>query len=99
QYYSSNMPSDNGILSVKYCAEKLAMSPNYFGDLVKNETGKSAREYIQEYVIEKAKTKIIGTNQSISEIAYDLGFEYPQGLNRLFKAKTGMSPKEYRNVN
>ena len=75
------------------------MSPNYLGDLIKNETGRTAKDHIQEYVIEKAKTKIIGTNQSISEIAYSLGFEYPQGFNRLFKAKTGMSPKEYRNLN
>jgi len=98
-YYSLDEPIEAGILSVKYCAQKLSMSPNYFGDLIKNETGRSAKDHIQEFVIEKAKTKILGTNQSISEIAYSLGFEYPQGLNRLFKAKTGMSPKEYRNLN
>ena len=99
EYYSLDGPIETGILSVKYCAQKLSMSPNYLGDLIKNETGRSAKDHIQEYVIQKAKTKILGTNQSISEIAYSLGFEYPQGLNRLFKAKTGMSPKEYRNLN
>ena len=99
EYYSSDQPFENGILSVKYCAQQLTMSPNYFGDLIKNETGRSAKDHIQEYIIEKAKTKIIGTNQSISEIAFSLGFEFPQGLNRLFKAKTGMSPKKYRNLN
>ena len=98
-YYSSNKPSLKGVLSVKYCAHELMMSPNYFGDLIKKETGRNAKDYIQNYVVEKAKNKMIGTNQSISQIAYSLGFEYPQGLNRLFKAKTGMSPKEYRNLN
>ncbi len=98
-YYSRDQAIETGILSVKHCAQKLSMSANYLGDLIKNETGRTAKDYIQEYVIDKAKTKIIGTNQSISEIAYSLGFEYPQGLNRLFKAKTGMSPKEYRNLN
>ncbi|MEM9990417.1 MAG: helix-turn-helix domain-containing protein, partial [Bacteroidota bacterium] len=98
-YYSLDDLIETGILSVKYCAQKMSMSPNYLGDLIKNETGRSAKDHIQEYVIEKAKTKILVTNQSISEIAYSLGFEYPQGLNRLFKAKTGMSPKEYRNLN
>lgn len=90
---------ERGILSVKYCAQQLSMSPNYFGDLIKSETGRTSKDYIQEYVVEGAKTKILGTNQSISEIAYGLGFEYPQGLNRLFKAKTGISPKAYRNLN
>ena len=99
EYYASDKPSENGVLTVKYCAQKLAMSSNYFGDLIKNETGRSAKDHIQEYIIEKAKTRIVGTTQSISEIAYSLGFEYPQGLNRFFKAKTGMSPKEYRNLN
>lgn len=99
KYYTSDNPLENGILSVKYCAQQLAMSPNYLGDLIKNETGRSAKDHLQEFLIEKAKTKIIGTNQSISEIAYSFGFEYPQGFNRLFKSKTGMSPKEYRNQN
>lgn len=98
-YYASDEAVENGVLSVKNCAQKLAMSPNYLGDLIKNETARTAKDHIRDYIIEKAKTKIIGTNESISQIAYSLGFEYPQGLNRLFKAKTGMSPKEYRNLN
>lgn len=98
-YYQSDKPSVQGVLSVKYCAQALSMSSNYLGDLIKNETGRSAQEHIQEYIIEKAKTKIISSSQAISEIAYDLGFEYPQGFNKLFKAKTGLSPRQYRNLN
>ncbi|NRB49945.1 MAG: AraC family transcriptional regulator, partial [Saprospiraceae bacterium] len=98
-YYHSGKPSELGVLSVKYCAQALSMSSNYFGDLIKNETGRSAKEHIQNYIIEKAKTRIVGSPDSISEIAYDLGFEYPQGFNKLFKAKTGVSPSQYRNLN
>lgn len=98
-YYQSEKAFENGVLSVKDCARMLNMSANYLGDLIKNETGKSAKEHIQDYIIERAKTKIIGSNQSISEIAYDLGFEYPQSFNKLFKAKTGMSPSAYRGLN
>ena len=94
--YASSNPS---VLSVSYCAKELNMSSNYLGDLIKNETGKSAKEHIQDYLIEKAKTKIIGSNESISEIAYSFGFEYAQSFNKLFKAKTGMSPTAFRNLN
>ena len=96
-YYNSEKPLEMGVLSVKYCANELSMSSNYLGDLVKNETGRSAKEHIQDHIIEKAKTKIINSNQTISEIAYSLGFEYPQGFNKLFKVKTGKSPTQYRN--
>ncbi len=98
-YYASDKPFELGVLSVNYCAKEMNMSSNYLGDLIKNETGQSAKEHIQDYLIEKAKTKIIGTNESISEIAYGFGFEYAQSFNKLFKAKTGMSPTEYRNLN
>ncbi len=98
-YYRSEKPSKLGVLSVKYCAKTLAMSSNYLGDLIKNESGRSAKDHIQDYIIEKAKTKIIGSNDSMSEIAYSLGFEYPQGLNKLFKSKTNMSPSQYRKLN
>ncbi len=98
-YYSSDRPFEHGVLSVKYCAQSLNMSSNYLGDLIKNETGRSAKEHIQDYIIEKAKMKIIGSSQNISEIAYSLGFEYPQGFNKLFKSKTGISPSKYRNLN
>ncbi|MDC1011912.1 helix-turn-helix domain-containing protein [Flavobacteriaceae bacterium] len=61
--------------------------------------GRSAKDHINDYVIEKAKTLLLGSNESVSQIAYSLGFEYPQGLNKLFKAKVGISPSEYRNLN
>jgi len=99
EYYQSEKPLKLGVLSVKYCANELAMSSNYLSDLIKMETGRSAKNYIQDYIIEKAKTKIVGSNQSMSEIAYSFGFEYPQGFNKLFKAKTGMSPSKYRIIN
>ncbi len=98
-YYHADKQEEYGVLSVKYCASALAMSSNYFGDLIKNETGRSAKEHIQDFIIEKAKMAILGSNESISEIAYNLGFEYPQGFNKLFKAKMGISPRKYRNLN
>ncbi|MEM1219366.1 MAG: helix-turn-helix transcriptional regulator [Bacteroidota bacterium] len=99
EYYASDKPQELGVLSVKYCANVLAMSSNYLGDLIKAETGRNAKDHIQDYIVEKAKTLIIGSKQTMQEIAYQLGYEYPQGLNRLFKAKTGMSPRQYRKVN
>lgn len=98
-YYKSENPIQSGVLSVKECAKKLNLSVNYFGDLIKSETGRSAKDHINDYVIEKAKTLLLGSNESVSQIAYSLGFEYPQGLNKLFKAKVGISPSEYRNLN
>lgn len=98
-YYQSEKPIENGVLTVKYCADELAMSSNYLGNLIKSETGRSAKDHIQDFMIEKAKTNMLASNISISELAYDLGFEYPQSFNKLFKAKTGMTPSQYRNVN
>lgn len=99
EYYQSDLPIELGVLTVKYCAEKLLMSSNYLGDLIKSETGKSPKDFIQGYIIEKAKNKILFSKESISEIAYGFGFEYPQGFNKLFKAKTGLSPSKYRGMN
>lgn len=99
RYYQSEKPLEVGVLSVKYCANELAMSSNYLGDLLKTETGRSAKDHINDFVIEKAKTRLLGSNKSVSEIAYSFGFEYPQGFSKLFKAKTGVSPSQYRNLN
>lgn len=98
-YYNSENPIDNGVLSVKQCAKQLNLSVNYLGDLIKSETGRSAKDQINDYVIEKAKNQLLGSNESISRIGYSLGFEYPQGFNKLFKSKVGISPSEYRNLN
>lgn len=98
-YFNSEKLQTIGIPSVAYCAEQLHLSANYFGDLIKRETSASAQEYIQEKVIALAKQKIFDVNKSISTIAYELGFKYPQHFTRLFKKKVGMSPIEYRNSN
>lgn len=98
-YFSSEKPATIGLPSVAYCAEELNLSPNYFGDLIKKETGVSAQEYIQTKVIDIAKERIFDINKSIGEVSYDLGFKYPQHFTRLFKQKVGVSPNEYRNLN
>jgi AraC family transcriptional regulator, transcriptional activator of pobA len=98
-YFSSEKPQTIGLPSVAYCAGELNLSANYFGDLIKKETGTSAQEYIQAKVIMVAKEKIFSLDKSISEVAYELGFKYPQHFTRLFKQKVGMSPMEYRSSN
>lgn len=98
-YFTSNRPQVIGLPSVAYCADALHLSANYFGDLVKKETGKSAQEYIQGKLIDIAKEKIFDLNKSVSEIANELGFKYPQHFTRLFKQKTGVTPNEYRSLN
>ena len=99
EYFSTNMPLESGLPSVSYCAEKLFISPNYLGDLLKKETGKSAQEHIQLKLIEIAKEKIYEPGKSISEIAYELGFKHPQHFTRMFKKEVGVSPVEYRSMN
>jgi AraC-like DNA-binding protein len=98
-YFKSEMPKKNGLPSVSWCAEQLHLSPNYFGDLIKKETGTTALEYIQSKLIEQAKAKMSDSAKSINEIADDLGFKYQQHFTRLFKQKTGMTPNEYKNAN
>lgn len=87
----------NGLPSVEYFANRLNLSSNYLGDLLKRETGKNTKEHIQLHIIELAKLKLLNSNDTISEIAYHLGFEYPQYFSRLFKEKTGLTPLAYRN--
>ncbi|PQL91622.1 helix-turn-helix domain-containing protein [Apibacter adventoris] len=98
-YFLSDKPQNIGLPSVAWCAEELHLSANYFGDLIKKETGLSAQEYIQSKVINIAKERIFENNKSISEIAYELGFKYPQHFTRLFKQKTGIPPIQFRNLN
>ena len=99
EYYQTDKPQTVGLPSVAYCASELNLSANYFGDLIKKETGKTAQEYIQAKVIDVAKEKIFDQSKSVSEIAYELGFKYPQHFTRLFKQKVGQSPNEYRLLN
>ena len=96
EFFSSEKPQEVGLPSVTYCAGELNLSPHYFGDLVKKETGKTALEYIQLKLIDEAKIRIHNPQQSISEIAYSLGFRYPQHFTRLFKSQVGKTPGEYR---
>ncbi|MES2111252.1 MAG: helix-turn-helix transcriptional regulator [Bacteroidota bacterium] len=91
--------SHAGLPTVKYLADKVNLSPNYLSDLLKKETGKNAQDHIHYHVIEEAKTSLLSTNKSIGEIAYALGFEYPQYFNKLFKQKTGKTPVEFRSMN
>jgi AraC-like DNA-binding protein len=98
-YYQSDNPFDLGIPNVKYCAYELNMSSHYLSDMLRKETGKSAQEHIYSFLINKAKTKLLNSTEPVSQIAYDLGFEYPQHFSKLFKSKTGISPVEYRRVN
>ena len=80
-------------------ARELNLSANYFGDLIKKETGKTAMEYIQEKVIDLAKERLLGQTKSVSEIAFEIGYKYPQHFTRLFKQRVGISPQEYRTAN
>ena len=97
-YFQSDKPQTDGLPSVKYFADKVFLSPNYFGDLIKKETGKSAQEYIQTRMIDLAKEMIAGTEKTVSQIAYELGFQYSQHFNRIFKKNVGYTPGEYRKL-
>lgn len=88
-----------GLPSVTYFAEELHLSPNYLGDLLKKETGKTTLELIHLKILDLAKDKVMDTSKSISEVAYELGFKYPQHFTRLFKQKVGVSPNEWRGLN
>ena len=98
-YYQTDKPQTIGLPSVTYCAGELNLSANYFGDLIKKETGKTAQEYIQSKVIEVAKERVFDRSKSIGQVAYELGFKYPQHFIRLFKQRVGQSPNEYRMLN
>jgi len=98
-YFESDKPQSLGLPSVAWCADQMNLSSNYFGDLVKKETGRSAQEYIQSKLMDVAKEKIFDRNKSVSEVAYELGFKYPQHFTRLFKQRVGQTPNEYRMLN
>ena len=98
-YFKSAELVNNGIPTVDYFANKLHLSASYLTDLLKKETGKTTKEHLQIKIIEKAKINLLNSNNTISEIAYSLGFEYPQYFNRLFKEKVGMTALEYRQLN
>lgn len=96
-YFNSVNLSENGLPSVQYIAEKLHISPNYLSNLLKLHTGQSTQQHIHNKLIEKSKEKLSTTNLTVSEIAYELGFEHPQSFSKFFKTKTAQSPLEFRN--
>ncbi|MBD9178957.1 MAG: AraC family transcriptional regulator, partial [Odoribacter splanchnicus] len=98
-YFQSGKPMNTGLLTVGYCADRLHLSANYFGDLIKKETGRTAQEHIQMKLMDIAKEKVLDPSKTISEISYELGFQYPQHFTRLFKRCVGCTPNEYRTVN
>jgi AraC-like DNA-binding protein len=95
-YFAQQTLIEAGLPDVKYFASKLNLSPNYLSDLLQKYTGKSTQEHIHLQLIEKAKTLLWSTNKSISEITYELGFEYPSHFTKVFKSKVGKSPTEFR---
>ena len=95
-YFDNGLQERQGIPSVQYCAGEVCLSPNYFGDLIKRETGRTATEYIRNFIIDRAKTLLSEGELSISEVAYALGFRYPHHMTRVFKKVTGCTPNEYK---
>lgn len=98
-YFRSDALKQTGLPTVKYLAEKVHLSPNYLSDLLKKETGMNAQDHIHFQLIEEAKIVLLHSNATVSEVAFSLGFEYPQYFSKLFKQKTGITPMEYRNLN
>lgn len=99
KYFDQKQQLELGLPTTAYLAEKVNLSANYLGDLLKKETGKNTKEHINDYVVNKAKTILLNSEHNVSEIAYDLGFNYPHYFSRLFKQKTGVTPAKYRDLN
>ncbi|MCE1168647.1 MAG: helix-turn-helix transcriptional regulator [Sphingobacteriia bacterium] len=98
EYFNSTRVREQSLPTVKYLSERVNLSAGYLSDLLKKETGMTAQDHIHYYLIEEAKNVLLNSDQSVSEIAYSLGFEYPQYFSKLFKQKTGKTPGEYRAV-
>ena len=96
EYFESGQLQENGIPSIEQIADYMSVSQRYLSDTLKKETGKTTTEHLQLYLIGEAKNILLQPDKSISEIAYDLGFEYPQYFSRLFKKIEGISPSEYQ---
>ena len=99
EYISETNLIESGLPTVTYFADKLNLSSTYLTDVLKNQTGKNSQEHIHLALVDKAKTMLLGSAKSVSEVAYELGFEYPSHFSKLFKSKTGTSPSQYRMLN
>lgn len=97
-WFTNETSLNKGIPTVQYLAEQVKLSPNYVSDMLRSLIGQNAQQYIHTILIEKAKEKLSVTRLSVSEVAYNLGFEYPQSFSKLFKAKTNLSPIEFRRL-
>src|SRR5690606_28704622 len=95
-YFKNDMLLEHGIPTVKTIADQLNISPNYLGTLLKIHTQQTTQQHIQNKLIDFAKERLSTTTNSVSEIAYELGFEHPQSFSKLFKLKTRQTPKEFR---
>ena len=95
-YYQTGKQLELGVPTVSYFGSALNMSAHYLSDLLRKETGRSAQEHLYQYLIGQAKTKLLNSDERISQIAYELGFEYPNHFSKLFKSKTGMTPGAFR---
>ncbi len=95
-YFSTGQLQENGIPSIEEIAVKLGVSQRYLSDTLKKETGKTSTDHLQLYLVDEAKNILLNPNKSVSEVAYELGFEYPPYFSRVFKKKVGMSPSVYR---
>jgi AraC-like DNA-binding protein len=95
-YVDSDRLQREGMPSVQLCARELGLSPNYLSDLLRKDTGLSTRQHIHDRVVDKAKDLLIGSERTVAEVAYALGFEYPQHFSKLFKRRTGMCPSQFR---
>ena len=95
-YFESGQLEENGIPNIEQIANQMSVSKRYLSDTLKKETGKTTTEHLQLHLIDVAKNNLLQPNKTISQVAYELGFEYPPYFSRLFKKKEGISPKEYR---
>ena len=97
-YYKSGKFIETGIPSIEYFADRIHLSGNYLSDLLKKETGYTLKDQVNNFIVEKAKTLLLSESESVSQIAYSLGFNYPHYFSRLFKSKTKLTPQEFRKL-
>lgn len=95
-YCEKGLLARKGIPTLGDCAEEFKLSPNYLSDLLRKETGRGTIEFIQRFLVDRAKRRLLDSREAVKEIAYDLGFETPQYFSRVFKKRTGLTPSEFR---